>query len=235
MTNAKLISQYHDFENDVIRQFNEHDFYTKVFPKFSKKEFARYVLQLGHLSFEFVKFIERAKLPIKSEIGKEAVREILRDEIPAEGPTHQDNRFTDLIKIGFTPEQILNTPSTPETKKVLEKYYEVVKYPQDNYDLHVLIVLRVIGEVLVGETYKYVVEGLRKHFGLNPDKSLFYTFHWQHDTKGGAGDTGGVGHTEYYDKVLDELIINEKMLKIAEESALVALKLRNQFHEQFLK
>src|SRR3989344_7079947 len=201
----KFFKIYDEFEYDIIRKFNEQEFYRR-FHRFSKKEFTYYLLQLGYLSLEFVKFLERAKLPLKKEGGKEAIREILRDEIPASGPTHQDNRFTDLIESGLTREKILNTLPTKQTKKIIRKYYELIKYPQDNYDLRALIISRVIGEVLVGETYKHVVKGLQKHYGLKPEKSLFYTFHWQHDQKGGKGDKIDSGHTEYYDNVLKELI-----------------------------
>ena len=166
MRNDKVINKYHEFEDKLIYQFNNHEFYAKIFPKFSKDDFIKYILQLGHISFEFVKFIERAKLPLKSEIGKETIRKILRDEIPAKGPTHQDNRFSDLIRIGLSPNQILNTLPTKETLKVLGQYYDAINYPQEYYDIKIIMFLRVIGEVLVGETYKHVVTGLKKHFNL---------------------------------------------------------------------
>ena len=233
MVKTDLVKQYNEYENDLIRKFNQHKFYQQ-FPNFTKEKFTHYLLQLGHISTEFVKFIERAKLPIKSVKGKEAVRNILRDEIPAKGPTHQDNRFADLKMIGLTENQILNTSATSETKDYLIKIYDLVKYPQDNYDLKVLVILRVIGEVLVGETYKYVVKGLQKHYGMKPEKSLFYTFHWQHDQKGGTGDWGGKGHVEYYDVVLLGLIKDDEKLKIAKEAAKIAYDVRCKFHEQFI-
>lgn len=235
MLRPDLINQYNEFEDSIIRQFNAHEFYVTVFPSFSKDEFTQYLLQLGHLSTEFVKFLERAKLPLQTETGKEAVRNILRDEIPAEGPTHQDSRFADLRKLGLSSRLILNTPPTAQTNEVIDGYYELISYPQDNYDLRVVVVLRVIGEILVGETYKHVVRGLKKHSLLDFSDSTFYAHHWRHDIKGGAGDTDGIGHTEYYDNALAELVTNQRQLEIAKESASRALNLRNVFHEQYLK
>ncbi len=230
----KFVEEYNKYEDKLIKDFNNHIFYKK-YDSFSKEQFTHYLLQLGHISAEFVKFIERSKLPIKSNKGREAVRSILRDEIPQKGPTHQDNRFTDLKMIGLTEDKILNTPATKETKELLTKYYDFVKWPQNNYDLNVLIILRVIGEVLVGETYRHVVAGLQKHYGMKPEKSLFYTFHWQHDQKGGKGDEGGTGHTEYYDEVLAEIITDNEKLKLAKEAALGAYNARCKFQEQFVK
>lgn len=228
-----FVSEYNEYENLLIREFNSQQFY-KEFPNFSKEQFTHYLLQLGYISAEFVKFVERAKLPLRLEMGKEAVRNILRDEIPQNGPTHQDNRFYDLKKIGLNEDTILNTSATKETKETILQYYDLIKWPQDNYDLKVLIILRVIGEVLVGETYRKVVEGLNKYYQLRPEESLFYTFHWQHDQKGGKGDEGGIGHTEYYDIILEEMINDENSLQIAKDAALAAYKVRCKFHEQFL-
>lgn len=231
---SKWTKEYNKYEDKLINDFNSHIFYKK-YGTFTKEEFTHYLLQLGHISSEFVKFIEVSKLPVKSEKGKEAVRSILRDEIPQKGPTHQDNRFSDLKMIGLTENQILYTPATKETKNYLQAIYELVKYPQEHHDLRVLIALRVIGEVLVGETYRQVVVGLRKHYGMKPENSLFYTFHWQHDQKGGKGDEGGSGHVEYYDEVLSELITSKEKLEIAKEAALKAYNVRCKFQEQFVK
>lgn len=231
---SKFVEEYNKYEDKLIKDFNNHIFYKK-YGSFTKEQFTHYLLQLGHISSEFVRFIEVAKLPIKSENGKEAVRSILRDEIPQKGPTHQDNRFSDLKMIGLTENQILYTPATKETEKYLQTIYDLVKYPQENLDLKILIFLRVIGEVLVGETYRQVVVGLQKHYGMKPEKSLFYTFHWQHDQKGGKGDEGGLGHVEYYDEVLSELITNKEKLAIAKEVALKAYNVRCKFQEQFVK
>lgn len=166
MTN-NFFAQFSDYEDTLIQDFNNHPFYNK-FEEFTKEEFKHYVLQLGFLSMEFIKFIEKAKLPLKSEDGKEAVRMILRDEIAQSGPTHQDNRFIDLIKCNFSPKEILHTPMMPDSKTTINNYYKLIEFPQDNYDLRTLITLRVLGEVLVGETYKHVVQGLKKHFNLEP-------------------------------------------------------------------
>ena len=231
--NTELFQKFSIFEDELIKKYNEHSFYKKI-DSLSNETFRKFVIQIGFVSFEFVKFLERAKFPFENEAIREAARHILRDEIPVDGPTHQDNRISDLRMLGFTLDEILNTPATNDTKKTIDGYYSLVKYPQENYDLKVLTAVRVIGEVLVGETYRHVVEQMVKRFGLNPDKSLFYTFHWKHDQKGGTGDAGGEGHTEYYDKVMQEMLTDEAKLQIAKDSAQKAFQVRCDFHNQFL-
>lgn len=230
----ELAKSYNQYEDELIKKFNGHKSW-EILTQMSNEEFISYLLQLGHISMEFVKFIERAKFAIEDESVKEVVRNILRDEIPSTGLTHQDNRINDLKKIGLFMDKILNTPATEPTKKLIEDYYKLISYPQDNYDLKVLIILRVIGEVLVGETYRHVVEELVKRFKFPKEDFLFYTFHWLHDQKGGTGDRGGMGHTEYYDQVLEKKIENEKILEIAKQSTDLALQVRCRFQDQFIK
>lgn len=233
MTHNKLLREYNAAEDRVIQEFNSTSFYQQAFPNFNKEEFVNYLFQLGHLSFEFVKFLERTKLALHSETGKEAIRRILRDEIPPKGGTHQDNRIQDLLKIGIPMERILNTLPTTITKNVLENYYAEIQYPQKFYDVHAIVFVRVIGEVLVGETYKHIVWGLEKHFGLKEADSVFYAPHWKHDIKKNANSSNG-GHTEYYNLALKELIKNKITLNEAILAAKAAMKIRNQFHSQFI-
>ena len=61
--------------------------------------------------------MERAKFPFENEAIREAARHILRDEIPVDGPTHQDNRVSDLKMLGFTLDEILNTPAKLESSR----------------------------------------------------------------------------------------------------------------------
>lgn len=231
--NTEFFQKFSTFEDELITKYNEHPFYRGI-DSLSDEVFRKFVIQIGFVSFEFVKFLERAKFPFNSKDAAEAARRILRDEIPVGGPTHQDNRISDLTMLGFTLDEILNTPATNATRKTIEGYYALVQYPQENYDLKVLTAIRVIGEVLVGETYRHVVAQMVKRFGLDPDKSLFYTFHWKHDQKGGTGDTGGEGHTEYYNQVMQDMLTDEAKLQIARDSAQKAFQVRCDFHNQFL-
>lgn len=225
------LQKYGAAEDAVIREFGESRFFTVVLPGFNRKEFTQYLLQLGCISSEFVKFLERTKLGLATETGKEAIRKILRDEIPALGPTHQDNRVSDLLRMGVPLKTILNSKPARETSGAINEYYRFIRYPQKFYDVRVIVFVRVIGEVLVGETYKHVVKGISKRYNLKPEESLFYAPHWKHDIKGGI-DSGSKGHTEYYDRVLTELI-NERSLSIAINAAKTASCIRTRFNAQF--
>ena len=231
MPNRDSIQEYSDFEDQLIKKFEQDRFFTTVLPYLPPKEFTRYLLQLGNISFEFVKFLERAKLGLATETGKEAIRQILRDEIPPTGPTHQDSRVSDLLKMGVPLDIILKNAPTKETSEAIKAYYEFIRYPKPLYDVRVIVFVRVIGEVLVGTTYKHVVQKISNQYLIPPEDLAFYTPHWKHDIKGGTGDASGKGHTEYYDEVLVELI-SERTLHAAKEAAKTAANIRTKFNAQ---
>lgn len=237
MSGNDFVRRYHAYEDGLIRSFHEHPFFQN-FLFLSEDAFIDFLLQLGHLSAEFVRWYERAKQGFTSEAAQEVVRQILRDEIPPNAPTHQDDRIVDLARMGVLRRQALNTRRTSLTRATLRRMYALVAYPQEHYDLRVLITLRVFGEILVSATYGYVVDAMKSRFGLRPEQSRFYAPHFFHDHKEGAevADEAADGdHVCAFDAMLAELIVDEATLAIAREAAQQAYKARLHFHDQFLR
>ncbi len=220
--------RYNEFENSLMREFHRHQFF-QTFAQRKNEDIIRFLLQLGHLSAEFVKWYERAKQGFETEPAKELVRHILREEIPQDAPTHQDERIYDLERMGVSKKRALNTASSSLTRATVRKLYELVGYPQENYDLRVLITLRVFGEILVAETYSYIVGSMEERFGFSTKHSRFYAPHYYHDQKEQTDN----GHTGKFDALLDQLICDEKKLAVAKDAALTAFKVRSDFYNQF--
>jgi len=223
-----MFKKFSKFEDVLINKFNQHPLWAQL-PKRSNAFFIRLLLQLGCISNHFVMWYEQAKLGINIEFGKELIRSILRDEVSRNLPTHQDNRLYDLIeKIGISKKLALSVKPSPTTQKTIKKLFNLVRYPQSDYDLRVLVSLRIAGEVLVAETYRHIVPALTTRFSIKPRDSKFYYPHFKHDAKDAKG------HTDSFDKILKSLIIDERTLAIAKASAKKAFAIRLAFYDQFV-
>ncbi|TSC68108.1 MAG: hypothetical protein G01um101472_151 [Parcubacteria group bacterium Gr01-1014_72] len=230
---AQLFQQYSQFEDGLRKKFHVHALY-RSFHKLSKDKFIEYLLQIGFIAQNFVKWYETAKLGMQSESAREVVRNILRDEIPQSGTTHQDDRLYDLNLIGASTEQVRNVKPSVATRKTIERLYELVRFPQEDYDLRVMITLRIAGEVLVAEQYQHIIRYMRVNLGIAGSQSRFYFPHWQHDLKG-AKVEGEPGHTDSFDKLLESMITNERELEVAKDVAEKAFEARSGIHDQFVR
>ncbi len=230
---VQLFRAYSQFEDGLVKKFHTHPLY-RSFHKLSKEKFIEYLLQIGFIAQNFVKWYETAKLGLQSEIAREVVREILRDEIPQSGTTHQDDRLYDLNLIGASTEQVRNVKPSAATRKTIERLYEFVSYPQEDYDLRVMITLRIAGEVLVAEQYQHIIRYMRVSLGIAGSQSRFYFPHWQHDLKG-AKIEGEPSHTDSFDKLLAEMITDERKLEVAKDAAEKAFEARSGIHDQFVR
>jgi hypothetical protein len=228
-----LFGRYSQFEDGLIRQFHAHPLY-RSFHKLSRGQFINYLLQIGFIAQNFVKWYETAKLGMQSETAREVIRHILRDEIPQSGFTHQDDRLYDLTLIGVSTEQVRNVVPSGVTCRTIERLYELVRYPQEDYDLRVMITLRVAGEVLVAEQYQHIVRYMRVNFGIQPSQSRFYFPHWKHDLKG-AKSEGSAGHTDSFDQLLESMLTDERKLEVAMDAARKAFQARSGIHDQFVR
>lgn len=228
-----LFGRYSQFEDGLIRQFHSHMLY-RSFHKLSKEQFINYLLQIGFIAQNFVKWYETAKLGMQSEEAREVIRHILRDEIPQQGSTHQDDRLHDLNLIGVSTERVRNVVPSTITRRTIDRLYKLVQYPQDEYDLRVMITLRVAGEVLVAEQYQHIVRYMRVNFGIQPSQSRFYFPHWKHDLKG-AKSEGSAGHTDSFDQLLESMLTDERKLEVAMDAAKKAFEARSGIHDQFVR
>ena len=230
---SSLFQLYSRFEDSIIDQFNRQPFYQQgICTRLSADQVRYYLLQIGFIAQNFVKWYETAKLGMTDDEGKEVVRTILRSEIPRKGPTHQDDRFADLVLAGIDPEEILAAQPTQHTEDVVSNLFAIVlNHPPRHFDLHALIILRVAGEILVAEQYKHIVAHWNITLGLDLGQSRFFVPHMLHDQKNRGGSRG---HAGVFDKVLSRLICNTETLEIAQEAAILAERTRSSIHNQFV-
>jgi hypothetical protein len=200
----------------------------------SDDDFVRYLLQIGFIARDFVKWYEIAKQGVSDERAKEVVRNILRDEIPSQGPTHQDERLYDLAMMGVRRSRVLRTRPTKATREAVKRLYYLVRDGQDYQDLRIMVTLRVAGEVLVAEQYGHIVSEMHRRFTNTVGKSRFYEPHYRHDMKGSAEREDSAGHTDAFDALLSSMIKDEQSLRAAKQQARRAFYARSGIHDQFL-
>lgn len=221
--------QYNEYENLLIAEFNRHPFFQSISDR-SNEEFISFLLQLGFLSMEFVKWYEQTKLAMESEEAKELVRSILCDEIPGTAPTHQDDRLLDLQMIRVEKKRILGSCASACTRSTVRGMYKAVRYTEHaHHDLRVLVFLRIFGELLVGETYTLIVRELERRFKMRPEESRFYAPHAHHDSKKEGGS-----HAERFARILEKFIVDVETLRIAQLAAQRAFTFRYRFYTQFV-
>ena len=86
----------------------------------------------------------------------------------------------------------------------------------------------------MGVVYKVFTQEIVRRFYVREDEIEFYSFHWHHDEKGGDPVEGSeIGHTEYYDIAMKDLLKTEKDLEEAKMVGKIALEIRSRFQDQF--
>jgi hypothetical protein len=230
--------EFSKYEDELIEKYEQHKLFTNI-QDLSDEEFLSVLKQYGEgISAKFVMFLETAVRQIKNKESQTAILSILRDEIPAEGPTHQMMRSDAMEKGGVSAKELASTKLTEQTHNTLEKYFSFINQPEDrfnNHDLALTTFVRVIGESLVGVVYKHFTQELVRRFGVKEEEIEFYSFHWHHDEKGGTPVEGlNVGHTEYYDIAMEALLKTEEDLEEAKKIANYALEIREAFQNQFV-
>lgn len=235
---SELFKEFSKYEDKLLEKYEQHPLFIKI-QTLSDEQFIHVLTQYGEgISANFVKFLETALRQIENKKAQEAVVRILRDEIPATGPTHQTMRSQACKAIGITPSRLASTPLTEETKQTIDSYYEVLTNPNrkwNNRDLGITTFVRVIGESLVGVVYRIFTQELMRRFNVTEEQIEFYSFHWHHDEKGGTPfDGSDIGHTEYYDLAMEDLLKTEDDLEEAKKMGDLALEIRNKFQNQFV-
>lgn len=222
---------YIEFEDELLARYAAHPT-VAGFDRLSNDAVVAYLLQLGHLSSVFVMWYEQAKLGLQRQGAKEIVRRILRDEIPQDAPTHQDNRVSDLVRFGIPLARVLSARPTRHTKLAITELFKLTRYPQPDHELRTMVVLRVGGELLVAEQYRPIVASMSERFGVDPEESLFYTPHFRHDQKNAVGF---IGHSDAFDALLESVVMDEYTLDVALKAAGDAWSARYHFLDQFTK
>lgn len=235
---TNLFREFSSYEDELLKRYEQHLLFSIV-QNLSDEEFLYVLTQYGEgISANFVKFLETALRQIKNEKAQGAIVRILRDEIPAVGPTHQQMRSVACERIGIDPIKLAATQLSGETQKSISSYFEFICNPYlrfENRDLALTTFVRVIGESLVGIVYKVFTQEIVRRFNVQEHEVEFYSFHWHHDEKGGTPFDGAeIGHTEYYDLAMMDLLKTDKDLEEAKKVANLALEIRCKFQDQFV-
>ncbi len=236
---GELFKEFSAYEDELLKKYEQHPLFTNI-QKLSDEQFLHVLTQYGEgISANFVKFLETAVRQIKNKKAQDAIVRILRDEIPAVGPTHQMMRSQACEVIGIDSVQLASTPLTKVTQDTIDTYYDVLCSPKrkwNNRDLGLTSFVRVVGESLVGVVYRVFTQEIVRRFKVREDQIQFYSFHWHHDEKGGTPFDGAeIGHTEYYDLAMQDLIKTKEDLEEAKKMGDLALEIRWKFQDQFIK
>lgn len=230
-----LFRQFSAYEDELLARYEQHPLFKNI-QSLDNDKFLHVLTQYGEgISANFVKFVETALRQVGNVKAQEAMINILRDEILQSGPTHQQMRGMSMARIGVSAHQLVATELTPATHNTVKRYFEIITHhPWKNRDLGITSFVRVVGESLVGVVYRVFTKEIMRRFNVPENEIEFYSFHWHHDEKGGTGDHGEIGHTEYYDLAMQDLLKTEADLQEAKKAADMALELREEFQNQFI-
>jgi len=226
------------YEDSLISEFRSHPVFVSL-GSFRNEEFEEILLQRRFLSTKvFTPFCDLAIDGLNDINAKRLVGWLIREEYPLNGPSHRENLFSDLTKIGLSKEKILKSKETSKTKRVIEKLFGLVSKYSKNNDIRLLAILRLAPELLVSEEYKFFVPELEKRFGLKFQDSVFYAPHLEHDQKMQPlsinNKSGNGSHSDKLGFELCRLIDNEEKFFVAKKAMKETFKAKYGFYNQFL-
>ncbi len=231
------LNSLNSFEDSLILKFNSLPA-LKNLDLMEKGKFVGMLLQRRFHSLAFTPIYDVAIEGIGNEEAKKVVRAILREEYPAKNPSHREDLVKDLMAIGISKEEILNSSPSRETLSALEGVFSLLKMsePQELYNVKALTVLRLWGEILVSEEYSNFVEKLAK-LGLSKEKSRFYWPHCLHDKKKAAlNDFKGEKrtHSDRLTKILQHALISREKIELCANTEQKIFRMKEIFYSQFL-
>ena len=233
MVNRNLFYRLSEYEDGLIREFHSTPFFRK-FTRQTDQELKDYLIQKWFVSENFVPWYDRAINRLNSLEAKFVLKRILQDETPIGKPSHREDLLVDLEYIGITKREVFLARPTTETLQAVLSLNSLVDYSEDpDYDLKIMVALRIAGEILVAEEYRHVVPELEKRFCLKPENSRFYAPHFYHDRKEGNEMTL-FEHTTSFEATIGKMIVDENKLDVARQSARKAYEARVLFYNQFV-
>jgi hypothetical protein len=168
----------------LLARFTAHGVFEDIESR-SQDAFVALLLQRRFLSLLFPVVYDVGIDGLTDERAVTLVREILREEYPgASGasPSHREDLVCDLLALGATRSQILESRPTPVTAKVVEDTLALMlDAAAAPGDVGVLTMLRLWGEVLVSVEYVQFWRRMDGQFRATGSRSRFYRPHLQHD------------------------------------------------------
>jgi len=220
------------YENGLIEKFRSHPVFTNI-KTLSDSEFKNMLVQKRFISLSFTPLYDCAIDAIEDKEGKTLLRQLLREEYP-KGQSHRENLVTDLIKIGITKKEILETEPTKETIEAIKSLFALLKF-QDFHDIKILVSLRMAEELLVAEEYSFILAELKSRYNIHINDSIFYGPHYMHDRKQKPFGVSGESHADEFNKILAAIINMEEKCAAAKHAIAAACEARMKFFDQFVK
>lgn len=178
------------FERRLINEFTAHPV-LKHLADVSRPQLIEILLQRRFLSLAFTPLYDLAIDACEDPEAKRCLREILREEYPGyDQHSHREDLLEDLIALGATWDQVVSTLSTRATLETLDGLFGLLQKTEGRalYEVKVLTVVRLAGEVLVATEYGCLWPRLEA-LGLTEFVSKFYYPHVSHDKPSfGIGD-----------------------------------------------
>lgn len=244
-----MFDQLNNHEEMLIARLAEHPLFLKL-ERLDWQDLLGILIQRRFLSLSIVNVYELVIDGLQDLRMKETVRSILGEEFPRSSSgrpllSHRELLFQDLISLGATRDQILKTPESIVTARVvsssMHELHECLHatHPQ----LALLSFLRFWGEVLVGEEYSLLWTRLSERLSSsasegNHSKSQFYYYHKEHDRRrfafGEEKLVGGLTHSDELAKHVKSLVADHDLLMLAMRLEERATNLKLEFYDQFV-
>lgn len=171
-------------EAALLSQFTGHRLFAAI-ERLDRDAFLEILLQRRFLSLLFAVVYDIGIDGLSDEDAIRLVREILREEYPdptGATPSHREDLVSDLLALGATREQIVQTRPSVVTATVIEETLRLMlDAASAPGDAAVLMILRFWGEVLVSVEYGEFWRRMAREFEAAGVGSRFYHPHHHHD------------------------------------------------------
>lgn len=181
------LNELDTYEDALLQEFGNIEIFKKL-EELKETHFHAILLQRRYISYCFTIVYDFAIDALANSDSKIIARKILREEYPDESgraPSHREDLFNDLIKIGISKSEIIRTlPTSTTLRNINETIETVINLSVDlNSELKLLTFIRFWGEILVSIEYEQYWRRLERLFRKSSSHSLFYLVHLTHDKK----------------------------------------------------
>jgi hypothetical protein len=211
-----------------------------------EEDFAAILLQRRFVSLlGFTPAYDLAIDLLRDEHGIQIARTILREEYPdhdgaGHTPSHREDMWEDMLKLGIPRDELVATRMTPATLKAVTGTFELMTRAgrSSHADLLLLTILRFWGEVLVSVEYGELWKRMQRRLTTDgANCSRFYYPHHRHDAKRhqlGAASLLATTHADQLDIRLAALLDSAEAKACFMETEEEVFQLKIEFYDQFV-
>jgi hypothetical protein len=243
-----MLREFNEFELDLIEIFTSHEIFRNI-DLINWNDFILILIQRRFLSKSVINIYEEAIDLLSNQQAKQVIRSLIKEEFVrnAKGDplrSHRELLFQDLLNLGATKEQILNSSESEVTKSTIKECINIlsIDFGEDRFELGLITALRFMTEVLVAEEYKCLWGKISQKLSsnmsdINKVRSEFYYFHMIHDDRGldigRKRGIGGVSHAEQLANIIYPLISTEDDVNYCTSIEKKVFHIKYKFYDQF--